>query len=336
MSNAGDTRYITSLKDVVEYPMWKMEIDILFQAKDLQDHATGKSTFTGQKEPDDIKAWTIKDAEAKNYILATIHQTVKSHIMMCTTSKEMYSKLQTIFEKDSEQQKCLLLQEFYSYQYKSKSVLDNVSKIQNIACRLTSLKQNIDNTMVITKIMGILPSEFGHFSSAWDSMESKSKTVETLIARLQMEESKIKPLCSQEEKGSVCFKAETKPGSKANRICYKCGKRDHYQHECNPTHRNHQARHFSRRGSGRPTHNLLCRFCPHLNNHMEKDCRFGNRARNDNYNYRGRKRTWTNPRTQHTNEGGNEKRSKPNNNNQKVSFVTETSTKTKNVSTTKH
>lgn len=124
--------------------------------------------------------------------MSTIDKTIKQHVLTCETCYEMFTKLKSIFEKNSEQQKCLLLQKFYSYKYdKAQSMLENVSKIQNIAYRLYSLNQKIDDIMVITKIIGILPKKYRSFSSAWESVATETKTIKNLIARLQLEESKL-------------------------------------------------------------------------------------------------------------------------------------------------
>ena len=72
-------------------------------------------------------------------------------------------------------------------------MLQNISRIQNIAYKLNSLNQFIDDTMIMTKIMTVLPEEYKHFGSAWNSVSNVNKTMDNLCARLQGEESKLKP-----------------------------------------------------------------------------------------------------------------------------------------------
>jgi hypothetical protein len=50
----------------------------------------------------------------------------------------------------------------------------NLSDIQNIAYKLNQLHQKIDDTMLMTKIMSVLPEEYKYFSSAWDSTDAGS------------------------------------------------------------------------------------------------------------------------------------------------------------------
>jgi hypothetical protein len=88
----------------------------------------------------------------------------------CTTAKETYNTLKQIYQRDSSQQKCLLLQDFYNFKYdKTKDMMTNLSCMQNIAFKLNKLNQNINEDMIMTKITTILPEEYTHFSSAWDS-----------------------------------------------------------------------------------------------------------------------------------------------------------------------
>lgn len=54
-----------------------------------------------------------KDVKAQHYIVTTIDRSVmQQHIIICTTAKDMFKKLKSIYEQDTEQQKCLLLIEF--------------------------------------------------------------------------------------------------------------------------------------------------------------------------------------------------------------------------------
>jgi hypothetical protein len=40
---------------------------------------------------------------------------LKTHIVTCTTAKEMYDTLKQIYQRHTSQQKCLLLQDFYNF-----------------------------------------------------------------------------------------------------------------------------------------------------------------------------------------------------------------------------
>jgi hypothetical protein len=71
-------------------------------------------------------------------------------------------------------------------------MMKNISGIQNLAHKLNQLKQQLDDEMIITRIMTVLPKEYQYFSSAWDSISSIDRTLDNLIRRLSLEEMKTK------------------------------------------------------------------------------------------------------------------------------------------------
>ena len=70
--------------------------------------------------------------------------------------------------------------------------MTNISNVQNIAFKLRQLNQNVDENMIMTKITTILPEDYKHFSTAWDSTVTVDRTLDNLVARLMLEEVKCK------------------------------------------------------------------------------------------------------------------------------------------------
>lgn len=95
--------------------MWDFELKILFRAKNLMGIVDGSEKLSEDEDTKKIELWKSKDAKAQYMILQTIEHSVKLHIVTCETSKDMYDTLKTIYKRDSSQQKCSLLQDFYNY-----------------------------------------------------------------------------------------------------------------------------------------------------------------------------------------------------------------------------
>lgn len=114
--DADETANVLKLKDSNTFPMWHFEIKILFRAKQLMDVVDGTSLLgsCGTDEEKKLK-WKTKDATAQHAILRTVDRTVKVHLMTCESAKDMYDTLLRIYKKDTDHEKCLLLQEFYDY-----------------------------------------------------------------------------------------------------------------------------------------------------------------------------------------------------------------------------
>lgn len=72
------------------------------------------------------------------------------HLLNCGNSKEMFDKLITIYGKDTEQ----ILQEFFNYSFhKGSDISTHVGILENLAFRLNVLNQQIDDNMLISKIL---------------------------------------------------------------------------------------------------------------------------------------------------------------------------------------
>jgi len=173
-------------------------------------------------EPTD--KWKKDDAIAQKVLITTIDKRPLLHLLDCKTAFEIWTKIKTIYERDNEQQKYNLLQNFYSLTYdKSSDVVTYISKLKNLANRLKVLKVELDDNMIISKILVTLPDEYGHFASAWESTEMDSKTLENLTARLIAEEMRIKARISDEKE--VAFKT-------ASKKCFRCNKVGHFSKDC--------------------------------------------------------------------------------------------------------
>ena len=276
MAAENETSGIERLSDK-NFQVWKFQIVILFKAHDIYDIVSGKEKLLETFDDKKKKEWERKDAKAQKYIVSTIEKTPLMHIVNCTTSKQMFDKLCTIYERDSEQQKYSLLQDFFNLKFeKGSNVVLHISKIENLAYRLKSINQEVDEKMVISKILVTLPEQYKYFISAWESMSSEEKTLTNLTSRLISEESR----CHLEEPKTeslafranelACFKYKKNQnisryyGNKNSdeKRCFKCNSNTHLANLCSKTLGNNSRQ--------------CCRICK-KNNHAEKDCFFSSR-----------------------------------------------------------
>lgn len=79
----------------------------------------------------------------------------------------MFDKLKLIHQGESESDKCSLLQEYFSFIFKKGGNIAKVlSELENIAFKLESYNNKINDEMKISKFLSILPDEYKHFISA--------------------------------------------------------------------------------------------------------------------------------------------------------------------------
>lgn len=276
---------LSILKNTTDsFLLWNLEILTLFETKNLLNIVEGKEIKPDEDKPKEREQWCSKDTKARYYILRTIEKNVKSHIVTCKSSKEMYDSLCSIYQRDTEQLKCNLMSELFNYKYdKQQTLMNNISAIQNLVYRLKNLREQISDQMVISKILSCLPDHYKFFSTAWESTTADQRTLANLKTRLAMEEEKSKG----KDQPQVAFNTEKKkikcaychkPGhtkevcrkriSKENsqqqgqKMCKKCGRSNHTEEEC-----------YS--GKTFPE----CKYC-HRTNHPEEKCLKNREKRN--------------------------------------------------------
>lgn len=172
-------RKIDRLHKAEDYQVWRFSLRIHFISKELFEIVNGL-----EKEPElvneqALEEWKKKDTLAQDIIVSGLSQKFILHILNCETSHEMWTKLELIFDQREELGKQELLNRFFALKKSAKdSMVEHISKI-------------LDRTMINTKIIMTLPSEYRHFMSAWESTSLELQTMQNLTNRLILEESRI-------------------------------------------------------------------------------------------------------------------------------------------------
>lgn len=275
-SLAEDIIHVEKLTDAENFQIWKFQISIIFKANELYEIVLQNTTETER-----TAQWKKKDANAQKLIVTTPDKKPLLHVLDCKTAHEMWVKICNIYKRDFEQQRCSLLQTFYSATYDRKTdITSYISKLRNLAFRLNALDTKIDEKMLIAKILATLPEEFRHFASAWDSAEQKEKTIENLTARLIAEETRNNS--KELEEKAVAFKTTDKK-------CFKCNKTGHLARSCKKelkTIEKGQIRCFKCNKTGhiaractekQASGDQRCSICKKTN-HTDKNCFFRNKT----------------------------------------------------------
>ncbi|GBP65576.1 Retrovirus-related Pol polyprotein from transposon TNT 1-94 [Eumeta japonica] len=126
--------------------------------------------------------------------------------------------------------------------------------------QLKQLGENMSDKFVITKVLMSLPEDYKHFISAWESAPDDKQTYDNLVARLLIEEERIK------RKGQRRLRRCGKVDKKSVK-CYKCHRLGHYQSECRYNNNNNFGNSKDNRSD------LKCYFC-NKPGHIKSQCRF--------------------------------------------------------------
>ncbi|XP_071571460.1 uncharacterized protein [Temnothorax nylanderi] len=135
--------------------------------------------------------WLKRDAKAQGILVTRIEQGPLTHLLSCTSSKEMWSKLKSVYDKESVVSVHLLQQKFFMCEYKDESMSVFLSKLEEIRTKLKQAGEPISDKMLMTKILMSLPEPYKHFRSAWESVPLEKQTTEELTSRLLIEEKRV-------------------------------------------------------------------------------------------------------------------------------------------------
>lgn len=214
---------ITKLKNIENWGIWKFQMRVLLTSHEVFDVVNGtisKPTTPGQgatadeetKYEKDLKEFTKKDGVAQKYIVTSMERQPMTHILTCESAEAMWDKLFAIYENKTDVSVHVLQQKWFSFQKDPKDdIATHISKLSDLCYTLRSLKEEISDSMMITKILMTLPSSYNHFRSAWDSAAVDQKTVENLTSRLIMEETRM---LSQENTENSAFVAKNQNAQK--------------------------------------------------------------------------------------------------------------------------
>jgi hypothetical protein len=102
----------------------------------------------------------------------------------------MFEKLCAIYDGTEEREKCNILNEFFNLKFTSNSqtMSEFISVVENMSFRLKRLGQDLDEQIVISKILSAIPEKYKYFISAWESTPEENRSLKTLKNRLLAEE----------------------------------------------------------------------------------------------------------------------------------------------------
>ncbi|KAJ8897006.1 hypothetical protein PR048_002352 [Dryococelus australis] len=217
--------------------MWKFKTEVTLRAKGVYDVING--TCVKPEPGSDNYERTLKELQHKDFlvhdlIVTRLEEEPMTHVLTCESAKDIWKKLLTVFERRFDLPVHLLQQKFFNLQFlPGESMSEFFSRVEETVSNLKQLGEKLSETMIITKILMVLPSTYANF----DSIPVDGRTMGNLIARLLIKEERF---VSSKEDDSTAFAVEQKfntikklLGIGKNSIrCHFCNKLGHIKKDC--------------------------------------------------------------------------------------------------------
>lgn len=252
---------LMKLEGTNNWNIWKFQTTVLLRGQGWLDVVEGRALKP--EDPTERIIWENKDAKAQTLLVTRMTEKVMLHIISCSTSAEMWRKLQSVYEQKTETNIHMIQQRFFQYKFETGIEMSTfLSKIQELQNQLKQLGEEVSDKFVITKVLMSLPEEYKHFVSAWESAPDDRQTMDNLVARLLVEEERVKEKNGQNlTTGSSAFHVKNKKNIK----CFKCNKMGHYLSECKSNNSNIKSE----------EQNNKCFYCGKIG-HKKSQCWFKN------------------------------------------------------------
>lgn len=156
---------------------WKFQMTQIFVASDVLSIVTGDKVMPADRESAEGKAWIKENAKAMFFISSSMEYNQLEPLLTSVTAKQMWDKLVAIHSRKSVSNKLMLTQKFHEYRMGSTdSVVQHVSRVQNLASELMDLDENLSETTIMAKVLASLTTKFSSFQTAWASSRKDKRS----------------------------------------------------------------------------------------------------------------------------------------------------------------
>jgi len=252
MSVTGLARIEALNKD--DYDTWKLQMQALLVKNDAWAYVSGDSVKPTLVADDSVaanavKQWKANDDKAKSDIILSISPSELKQIKGCETSRDVWLKLENIYQSKGPARKATLLKQLTLQRMENGGdIREHIRKFFDAVDKLGEMEVDIHSDLLSIMLLYSLPSSYENFRCAIESRD-ELPTSETLRINV-IEESDARvndaaraPVQSalyankggkktRKPKRPVTKKSDTSTGGDFKYRCHRCGTIGHKAAEC--------------------------------------------------------------------------------------------------------
>jgi hypothetical protein len=255
MSFTNSTRF--EMLNKSNYDTWKIQVEALLIKNDTWSYVSGekpKPQITGEGEAravteEEQKKWIAADRKAKSDLILAMNASELRQIRSCETSREIWMKLESIYESKGPARKATLLKQLIQHKMREDDdVREHVAKFMDTVDKLQGMNIEINGDLLSIMLLYSLPSSFENFRCAIESRDSLPH-VENLKVKIVEENDARNQKLDGSSTGGVMFSKHFSRDSNSSKDNYKkqdeksskpkitykcnyCGKRGHKAADC--------------------------------------------------------------------------------------------------------
>lgn len=157
------------------YDTWKIQMQALLTKNEAWQYASGqkvKSEATPQNA-EEVNRWILEDEKAKADIILSIKPSQLKQIKECRTSRELWLKLQSIYQSSGPARKAALIKQLtYHHMQEDEDVREHLQKFFDTVDRLNEMDIDINCDLLSVMLLHSLPPSFGNFRCAIESRDT--------------------------------------------------------------------------------------------------------------------------------------------------------------------
>ena len=211
--------------DGTNYRLWSYKMEMYLRAKGLWEHVE-----------ESVEADPILNGKAQAEIVMALSDGQLMHCIHAKSAKMVWMILKRINERKDVTSKMMLKEKFATFKYSGGNMSKHVEDLERLILSMDSAGCRPDEDDVCMTLLRSLPSQYESLVQAIRINMVKFSFID-IAGKIASEELRQQDSESTSEQVAMQAKIKKgktgkKPQSKANVVCYKCGKRGHYKNEC--------------------------------------------------------------------------------------------------------